>query len=109
MVAHADVRTFCIQKLARILYDCVACSHADRGLFDWLAAEQFIDANKPTVDGIYDCFRAATEMPAGQDQGFETFDRICGRAVWDSLYQPLRRNLDLPRRAIHRYTHVRFG
>jgi hypothetical protein len=109
MSTYAEVREFCIRKLARILSECVVCSHNDRARLDWLTAEQFISANKATVDGIYDCFRAATATLPGQVQDFEAFDRLCGRAVRDSLYQPLQKALGLPYRPTAHYTYIRFS
>jgi len=109
MRSYAEVREFCIRKLAQILYECVGCSHTDRERLDWLTAEQFVDVNKATVDGIYDCFQAATAIQADQVQDFETFNRLCGRAVWDSLYHPLQKVLRLPYQPKPHYTHVIFS
>ena len=109
MSTYAEVREFCIRKLACILSECVACSHTDRAMLDWLTAEQFVNTNKAMVDGIYDFFSAATASPSGQVQDFEAFNRLCGRAVWDGLYQPLRKVLGLPYRPTPHYTHIRFS
>jgi hypothetical protein len=109
MKPYEEVREYCIRKLARILSECVACSHSDRAMLDWLTAEQWVNTNKTIVDGIYDCFQAAAAISPDQVQGFETFDRLCGRAVWDSLYQPLQKVLELPYQSTARYTHIRFS
>lgn len=110
MATYEQVREFCIQKLARILYDCVVCSHSARDKLDWFTAQKFVDGNKATVDDIRECFqRAIAMLPAEQVQDFEAFDRVCGRAVWDKLYQPLQRALQLPYRPIPQYTYIRFS
>lgn len=108
MRSYEEVREFCIRKLAQVLYECVSCSHHDRAMLDWLTAERFIASNKAVMDRIYDRFHAKTKpLPGSAD--YETFDRVCGRVVWDSLYQPLRQSLNLPHGFPPHYTHVLFG
>ena len=109
MRTYAEVREFCIRKLAHILYECVACYDVERAKLDWLTAEQFVDANKPAMDGLYDCFQAATAPPLGQIQDFQTFDRLCSLAIWDMMYQPLKEKLNLPYGPIPHYTYIRYS
>lgn len=109
MPTYEEVREFCIRKLARILSECVACSHEDREKLDRQTAEAWVDEHKAVMDCIYDCFEAATFTLPYRDQGFERFDQLCGRAVWDSLFQPLKRELRLSSQpTVPHYTHIRF-
>lgn len=105
MKTYAEVCEFCVRKLAEILYQCVACSHANRAALDWRTAENFVQSNKPTLDAIHDCFQSS----CGQTQDYEAFDKICGRAVWDGMYQPLQEILGLPYKPTPHYTHIRFS
>ena len=102
------VRRFCVEKLARILYDCVACSGGDRALLDWLTAERFVLANQDRVDLIVAMYRAEL-ITTKRGESFASFDRLCGRAVWDGFYQPLRKELRLSLGDVPYYTHIRFG
>jgi len=113
------VRELCIRKLARILYDCVECSESDRALIDWRAAEQVVDANRHFVarmvqvlvdDALWGASQRRTYKSGVTVQGVawlefkfdpERFEQVCGKAVWDDLYQPM--VLSSP------YTRVRFG
>ncbi len=88
------VRRFCVEKLARILYDCVASSAGNRALLDWFTAERFVLANGHITDLVTAFYRAEL-LRISRDAEFASFDRLCGRAVWDSFYQPLRRELRL--------------
>lgn len=108
MRSYEEVREFCIRKLAQNLYECVACSHRDRAMLDWLTAERFVASNKKVMDRICDHFYAKTKSMT-ECAGYETFDSVCGRMVWDSLYQPLRQSLNLPYAFPPHYTHVLFG
>ena len=108
MRSYEEVREFCVRKLAQVLYECVASSHQDRAMLDWLTAERFIAANKQNMDRIYDRFCTKTKALT-ECVGYEIFDQVCGRAVWDSLYQPLRQSLSLPHGFPPHYTHVLFG
>lgn len=102
-----QVQRFCIKKLAKILSECVACSHEDRQLLDWLTAERFVKAHGNAVDMIGDRF---DEMSIRiEDPNFETFDWLCGRLVWDWLYQPWKKELGLPNRPVPHYTYITFG
>lgn len=105
MRTYAEVRQFCVKKLARILYDCLACSQPDRAMLDWLTAERCVDTNKHIVYAICSCFEAATDVINGQVQDFEMFDRLCGRAVWDGLYRPMRKTMGWPHPD---YSYIRF-
>lgn len=113
MYFHQIVREFCIRKLARILYDCLGYSHSDRALADWQTAKEFVTDNHHIVNLIAKILelRMLTQEPACD---FETFDRICGRDVWDGMYQPLQKLLKLPYRPMSsesptpHYTHIRF-
>lgn len=110
------VRRFCVIKLAQILYECVECERSDRAVADWLAAERFVVTNPDTIEAIASRFMTMlqqgnfvhssldiTETLVSNLGGYETFNRFCGRVVWDLLYQRIRGVLTLP------HTCVRFG
>lgn len=108
---------FCIRKLARILYDCVECSHTDRAELDWLTAEKFIKENRWRLAPILSEFLAATKLsensfvsdvPSSIDISYGGLDRVYGRMVWDELYQPLRLALRT-KMEMPRHTRIRFG
>ena len=107
MNVYETVKEFCVRKLAQILYDCLECSASDRALHDWLTAERFVNSNSGTVSLIVEILKS--QLPIAQDYTFETFDKICGRAVWDGMYQPLKRQLWLTYYPESHYTYVRFG
>lgn len=112
------VREFCVRKLAQILYDNVECSVADRALLDWTTAEVFVDAHRHFVDRmsralVSDAVHDKLYGSKAESNGtvllhfiisFADFERVCGRDVWDDLYQPFQR---LAMR--EPYTRVRFG
>ena len=101
------VQRFCIEKLARILYDCVACSSSDRSLLDWLTAERFVLANQDRVDLIVALFGTRRTKLEGDRNEFAEFDWFCGRAVWGCFYQALRKELRVSSGEAPHYTHIR--
>jgi len=99
------VKEFCVRKLARILYDCVSVQEGTkRELIDWYTAESFVEKNLETVRLIGSGFISGLLTEASLwtkdvnsnslvlhlDLSFELFDRLCGRNVWDKLYQPIK-------------------
>ena len=106
---YKTVRNFCVRKLAQILYECVAYSHEDRALADWRTAEWFVNNNPGIVDVVYDLFMARASALKPPIFDFEVFDKLCGRAVWNAMFQPMEKQLGLSHQDLPRYTHVRFG
>lgn len=113
---------FCVRRLASVLYECVAFSHADRAEADWLTAEEFVRKNQGAVNIILK--RLISRMPPAQDQisggtlvdkvpfdiNYDKFVSMCGRDVWDLLYQPLKRWLGVPHDPPRpHYTHIIFA
>ena len=103
------VRRFCVMKLARILYDCVDCSVSDRAFLDWYVAEGFVFANAHITDLIVALFKARRAEVGAVNEDFATFERLCGRAVWDGFYQPFRKTLNFTPRETPHYTRIRFS
>ncbi|OGZ62739.1 MAG: hypothetical protein A2639_02785 [Candidatus Staskawiczbacteria bacterium RIFCSPHIGHO2_01_FULL_34_27] len=115
IIFDALVRKFCIRKLAQILYECVETNTTDRALLDWFTAESAFDKIhwSSQMSGIFlmalaEEFdrKANTERRQAKIDpnviNYETFDRLCGRAVWDYLYQPCKGMLP------KEYTKIRF-
>jgi len=109
------VAALCTKKLADVLFHNVDCSHEDRATVDWLTAEAFVVKNPGAVDVV--CLRfVARSALLGQDfrkvaiwdvpvdLRYEAFDRLCGRIVWDLLYQKIRRKFPS-----NLYPNIRFG
>ena len=108
---------FCTRKLAQQLYECVECSHCDRAATDWFVAKWFVKMNYGTVDLIMAKFRTLVAedqicsttvidntLFLGLRFSYESFDHLCGRDVWDKLYQSLKKQMP---NSIH--TRIRFG
>jgi len=96
------IKRFCTQKLAQILYDCVwaDCLGRERAPLDWYTAEGFVNENSSVVNSI---FRMIQDKMV-QDLSYGTLDRLYGRFVWDNLYQPIKKSLQMR----DKYTHICF-
>ena len=93
------------QNLNQLLDDklCLMC-------YDDVTSETFVNENPKVIDCIFRILDTKVFVP-GLTCDFETFDRFCGRAVWEGLYQPLKKSLRLPHKndnAPH-YTAILFG
>jgi hypothetical protein len=111
------IEKFCIEKLARILYDCVDSLYSDRAELDWRTAENFVKRHPGLIYNMMRLFTnrclqeqlCVTTMVNGEvlhvqlDCNFATFDRLCGQIVWYEMYQTLKRVLPRPL-----YTRIRF-
>lgn len=122
MTIRELVERFCVQKLASILYECLAFSDADRAETDWLTAERYVKDNPQLVDHVLRTFMfqgkthvqitgATPVEDVSSDISYETFVQGCGRTVWDYLYQPFRKHSELPYHDPYKphYTYIRFG
>lgn len=111
---------FCVRKLARILYDCVECSHKDRDMLDWSTAERFMQTNSSAVTEVISAFLAqpsaagfsrislVRNLPSSIDTSYEGLERALGKTVWEKLYQPLRLALGAQFNTPH-HTRIIFG
>lgn len=120
MTVQSLICRFCTEKLARILYDCVGCTNGDRSLLDWFTAERFVRTHAGGFEEVIAAFLSqpgaedlepqtyARQIPSSIDTSFEGLERVCGRAVWDMMFQPLRWELEDQFEKVH-YTHIRFG
>lgn len=110
------IEGYCAKKLAQILYDNVGCLQEDRALLDWQLAENFVRMNSTFADTMVRAFicQQAVEQISGLtqaaeiislrlDMSYENFERLCGKAVWDNLYQKIRPLLRTP------YTYIRLN
>jgi hypothetical protein len=122
MTIRELVLRFCVQKLANILWECLAFSDVDRAETDWLTAEDFVKKNPRIVEHILQMFlwqigksnlidNIGNERveDVSFDVSYEMFVEKCGRMVWNYLYQPFEKESGLPHHYIHHYTHIRFG
>ena len=102
------MESFCTRKLAEQLY--VDCVDPDRALADWNAAQNFVARNQGFVLAMVTCFPArlaqqlsgTTKFASIGDTNtvtiellldYKSFDRLCGRDVWDALYQRIQKCL----------------
>ena len=104
------VMELCVTKLAQQLYECVNCANQDRAQIDWNWALGFVESAPQLVDAIVAEFvgglareQLADILPATLSLEYPAFDRLCGRAVWDRMFQQLKHQLLYP------YTNIRFG
>ena len=125
MTIRELVERYCVQKLASILYECLEFSDADRAETDWLTAENFVKRHPESVERIVDTFIDYAEEhqsfelsimsddtsveAALSDFSYDMFVEICGREVWDCLYQPFRIQSGLPYNRYPHYTLIRFA
>ena len=100
---RATAIRFLTAKVAKIIYDTVACDLANRSESDWIAAENLV--NEYFVSVIPLMLKPGTKFspsPFSNDReslpdncSYEDFDRVMGFAVWTHT-QPLRRYLPSP-------------
>lgn len=95
------VERLCVKKIADILRKNVDCSRDDRTETDWLTAETLVMKRPDAVHIVFQEFVPQSTFP-GQDPErvsiwdvpfdirYEAFDRLCGQAVWDHLYQKIK-------------------
>jgi len=89
-------------------------------MLDWLTAERFIRGRKDAFEKVLSAFLAqpnatnfsadsrVQDMPSSVDISYEGLERVLGRVVWDELYQPLRRDVEIMINMPH-YTRIIFG
>ncbi len=118
MTLRELIEQFCIKRLAEVLWQCVACSDANRAELDWLTAENFVKKHPPMIDNFFPMLvsqmgapNCPPDLPIENANGisYNGFVELCGKAVWDYFYQPLKAELKLPHHPVPHYTHVRYG
>jgi hypothetical protein len=120
MTIYTLIWRFSLEKLARILYDCVKYSGGDRSLLDWLTAEGFMRSHCHYFEAVLSVFLTQNSLsdssrgvdvvtlPSGVGTSYAELDQMLGRAVWEHLYQPLCLELQAQFDAPH-YTAIAFG
>jgi hypothetical protein len=100
---HDTAVRFLTTKVAKIIYDTVACDSPDRAETDWKSAEVLVREKFQNVVQIMlkPGVKFATD-PLSNDQqslpdncSYEDFDRVMGFLVWTHT-QPIRRLLPSP-------------
>ena len=108
MNPHEVVERFCVRKLAHILFENVFCSHEKRDHLDWFTAQGFVQNHSHIVHLIYRIFQLQIDKAGILAPDFNDFDTLCGRAVWDGLYQSIWWELNFSDSSEAHYTSVRY-
>lgn len=81
-MTYGEVRHWCVNTLARLIYEHLSCSFDDRQLTDWLVAESYIDLNPGWINWFLDSSNRAN-IPLDQ------FNQTFGDQFYNGVYRKM--------------------